>query len=1053
MQTQADPELLYRIFRYSYSSVDAERRQAEQWLQEARGSPGLASALLQLALCGGAESAIRQAAAIQLKNEVSRQWAAAGDASVAAAAQERSAVREQLIDGLAASLAAGTSGGSPAVAAQLLECFRVVASFDFPSAWPGLVDRLVSALRSDDNAQTRCALLLLRKLFKQLESRPASRREDMDTLCERTLPTMQTLAPALAGVAAQGGPHSADAFFLLRVLLKCFYSAIYMAVGASAQRDIDAWMATAFRVVEIPLGAAPSSAADLAAREAAPEARCRKWAFRILFRFSHRHGSPRRCVNGAEAFARAWAAAYEGRLAEVALREACARARGTWSPRLSLAPALLCLAGAAARDEAYARLRGPALAELLEHGIFPCVRFGERDLALWREDPEELVRELFNGAGEALSEPRAAAVELTERLLRHRKADVIAPLLQFCDRHLEALAQNPGDMELCASADGALLLLGSVGDELVELDPTQADSAGSRKKKKAPAKPKADVVAGSFSVEDFLARHVRPLLASPVAFLRLRACWVCERLAGKARRLGPPGAAAATCSECLQLLADAELPVRVVAASCLQAFLLREGDEEVRKVVAQNLAELLERLLRVLTEVPGEDVAEALEVLVESFPDEIVPFAAQLVGQLAGQFCQMAAAEAADDNRAGVVESAALGSATTILSVLRACAGTKDSSDTSEWQRRASLFGTLADTLLPLVLRILQPDGVDFIEAGLEMLGYLTAFCPSPLPAPLWVPFTRMYLAVCGAPPALAASLPPAQREPWAPDFMPCLLPPLVNFIACGPPQALHGGRWEEGGLSYLEMVFGIFSKVIQSPGIGAEAESNAAARLAAALFEHSEAPALDAWLPRYFDELRRRLASAETARFWRGLLQGLAAMLWYNADLFLQCAESSGCTLQVFEFWIRHASGASRSLAASKQLLLSELRLVQLACVPQPRLPAAVAQGLNHVVRLLAAQTKDVLRLRREKERAETGDESGGEEDDEEEDDDDAADDFAGARMSPLDRLDELALLGRTLQEAPSAVQQQVDAWLNGELALWIKELAAEASRVKPSA
>lgn len=303
---QVGAEALYNVFRHSYSNSDEERRQAEAHIAAAAGSAGFLAALLQISVEPQAELPIRQAAAIQLKNQVRRSWATCDGPRYAEA--EKAAIRGGLIDAIAGAFAA------TGVRVQLLESFRLAAIHDYPGQWPGLQERLLAGLRSDDTVQTYCALLALRKLFKQLQMRPAERRGDLDHLCTNTLPVLRTLGPALLRMGAQPGPHCMEALEMLKVVLKCYYSATYRALGEHVQQDIDAWMQLLLGVAELklPLAQLP---ADAEGRENSPYAKCRKWVFHIFFRFTLRHGIPRdggrwRGADGAEEFAHSWSAKY-----------------------------------------------------------------------------------------------------------------------------------------------------------------------------------------------------------------------------------------------------------------------------------------------------------------------------------------------------------------------------------------------------------------------------------------------------------------------------------------------------------------------------------------------------------------------------------------------------------------------------------------------------------------------------------------------------------------------------------------------------------------------
>ncbi|CAE7465345.1 SAD2, partial [Symbiodinium sp. CCMP2456] len=157
--------------------------------------------------------------------------------------------------------------------------------------------------------------------------------------------------------------------------------------------------------------------------------------------------------------------------------------------------------------------------ELLQFGIFPQIRFGDVEMQLWQLDPEELLRELLSDC-DSDSRPHQAAMELVEKLLLYRHKEVLLPLLQFSQLHLEAADQS--DLAH-ANKEGALVLLGLMADHLVDLDPTQLPEGGEGKKQKKKGRNRPSQ---TVSIEELLARFVLPALASSAAFVRLRALWV-----------------------------------------------------------------------------------------------------------------------------------------------------------------------------------------------------------------------------------------------------------------------------------------------------------------------------------------------------------------------------------------------------------------------------------------------------------------------------------------------------------------------------------------------
>merc|ERR1719203_1239292 len=98
------------------------------------------------------------------------------------------------------------------------------------------------------------------------------------------------------------------------------------------------------------------------------------------------------------------------------------------------------------------------------------------------------------------------------------------------------------------------------------------------------------------------------------------------------------------------------------------------------------------------------------------------------------------------------------------------------------------------------------------------------------------------YKAVCGGS-TPSMPLPTVIQAGWAPDFMKELLPPLQNYIARGPVEAFFSGAWAEGGMTYPDMIFGMFKKVVHQTGIGSEPDCAAAVQLGACIFQSCSAP------------------------------------------------------------------------------------------------------------------------------------------------------------------------------------------------------------------
>lgn len=1042
---QIGVEQLYNAFRYTYSPVEGERRQAEQCLQAAEKTSGYLQSLLRIAVEHQVEVPIRQAAVIQLKNQVRQRWVR--DDGFAAA--DKDSLRGGLVQAM-------ENCGHPGVRKQLEECVRLVAREDFPEHWQGLLVQVCSGLASGSPVRTYCSLLVLRKVTKKYMHRYTDEHDaELEGVVTQTFPSLLTIGVELLGVASQPGPRQIEAFEMLKNIMKSFHSATNIRLGRHVQDNVKAWMDLVLATSRSTMPAELLQA-SVDEQENSPFAKCQKWVFQILYRWISRHGNTKRANDDMEAFADAWSKAYGATVTKTCL-EVLGVAQGrTCVPRRTQNLALSCLAAANSLGGAYTELKGH-LHDLLQGVVFPLLCFGAEDLRIWQEDPEETIRRMFD-VHDMLVDPRKAALEFARELVDKRK-DTLVPLLQFVQQHFDAHAQNPNDPSFCSRKDGALHLLGAIAERLVSNDPAQQ---GKAKKK---------VKAGSVNVEELLKKYVLPDMCSSVAFLRLRACWVYEQFIEEANmRFMEPASAASCCRQCMSLVSDSELPVRVYAGTVLRCFLDRNINDALIAVVVENVAGLLDRMLKMMTEIQCEELGATLECLVRNFPQQIAPFASQLVAQLSSQFLQAFAAPADDDDACG----AAAGTMATLVSLCRSCVGEVPKTE-EDRLRVAKIVGGLVEPLVPLFEKAIHPDGIDFYEEILELLACITSFGPKPFHPRIYCLMPRLYQSICGGATA-SMPLPSSLAQGWAIDMLECLVCPVANFIALGPPEAFMAGVWAETGMTYPDMVFGIVQKALQQSGaIDIESEVCCVGRLVAAFFENVKAPLADMWLPRYFEICWGRMGSSQTEELRGALLQGLASMLWYNADLFLRCTEEKGCTSQVFEVWVKYMSSV-RSIDGKKIQLLGFLRLLQMT--NSQSLPATLTPGLPTLVKCLATLTSEIAKLRTEPSgvghrRSQDSDEDIEDEDDDDDafgcrddedavnpgasklknilakingadgdDDESVSDDFDEAEdvqsiartYSAVDNVDEFKLLLETLQQAPAPMQQQVEAWLGSE-------------------
>ena len=146
----------------SLSAAHDARAAATARLEELECASGYARSLLDVVADTAAPAPLRLAAATALRRTLARGWA---DGS-RPAEEERPAVREALLATLL-----GPAARDTRLRALLLECFRVVLSVDYPTAWPAVVPTLRGHLDASmgDPARLACVLGAVHVLCKKYQ--------------------------------------------------------------------------------------------------------------------------------------------------------------------------------------------------------------------------------------------------------------------------------------------------------------------------------------------------------------------------------------------------------------------------------------------------------------------------------------------------------------------------------------------------------------------------------------------------------------------------------------------------------------------------------------------------------------------------------------------------------------------------------------------------------------------------------------------------------------------------------------------------------------------
>ena len=703
-----DPDPVAQALAATLSNIAAERNAAESVLAHLATQDEHAAHLVQLAATS--DPVVAPAAALRLKNlmRASRVSPTLSDAA-------RARVRENVLPALA--VVRGTN-----VEGVLAETTRWLVLLDFPAKWPTLLPAVRDYLSSGDAARVHSALIVLRQLVKcyEFKSRDPAKlltsdpndaglshpREPLDSIASALFPTLLALYIHLDQIVLSQpyeNPDRRNACLAQRLIVKIFWSCTQFILPPCLAEPgvLDQWMSHFFATIRRPCKHPYVDDPNDVAHE--PEWKTYKWIAHVITRFLKRYGSPKK-VPIDEPWAKKVAEAFKEQHAEkattVMLEVLSSETNGKQLSRRVAHLALDFIEEAIETAALWAVVR-PHVDTLLARVVFPYLCFTEADEEIWIGDPSEYVRKQYDFT-EDFTSPRMAASNLLSKMADLRSKSTVLPFLQYLlqsvlDPYLSAQPGSPQRISYARQKVGAFASLAAVKGKLMS---------------------KQDL---SDSFLKVLKSHVEPDLRSEFGFLRSESAWLLGQVASCGWERFSKELGEVALRGCVTLLQDNELPVQAAAAGALQFLMEQDGPAELVRSVAPQL---LERLLHLMDNMSDGylSLLPALDKLVVRYPDEIMPLAFPLVQRLMAAFRHSAQGilNDGDDEDDDLAFTAA--QVLHLVSSIITSIGEWEKPSKSE---KNGLFLSIEKELQPLLSSMFDESHQVFVEELLDVLGIL----------------------------------------------------------------------------------------------------------------------------------------------------------------------------------------------------------------------------------------------------------------------------------------------------------------------------------------
>lgn len=662
----------------------ALQKEAEENLDQMHKIFGFSPLLLQIVMSPEIQMPVRQAGSIYLKNMCTKWWKRdpndEGTSGIFFIHEnDKTSIREHIVEAIIHS--------PDVIRRQLNVIVYQIVKEDFPERWPGVIDKIVNNLASDQNTWMG-ALQTLYQLTKNYEYKKA---EDRGPL----LDAMKIFLPALTQLFQHIlDDSSAHSVLLKKQCLKIIFALTQFSLPLSLfdEQTLDAWMKFIHHVIE-KSPPEETLSVDESERPELPWWKAKKWALHILMRIFERYGSPgtvtKEYTQFSEFFLRRYAVGATHALLKVLDEK---RQQHYVSPRV-LQLVLHFLEQGVSHAQTWKVMKG-VYEELLKDIIFPLMCFNDEDGELWEDDPYEYVRVKFNAFEDFLS-PSSAAQCFLQAACSKRK-QVIQKTMAFCH---SILVQN-GAQTNPRQKDGILHIIGSLSSTLLK-----------RKMFKN-------------QLEPMLVGHVYPEFKSSHGFMRARAVWVVQNLS-ELKFKNAANLYVASDAVIEMLNGDPDPPVRIGAAFALQSLLYDQ--DQVEKRCLPHLGAIIQSSLKLVHDTENEDMTTVVQKIICLYNEKVIPYAVEITQALAMTFLKLLSADEEngqadneEDETADNRTITAMGVLNTIETVL----------DTMEEQR--DITKQLEGIVAPVVGHILKNRVLDYYEEILSLMYSLTCQAISP---------------------------------------------------------------------------------------------------------------------------------------------------------------------------------------------------------------------------------------------------------------------------------------------------------------------------------
>lgn len=192
------------------------RMQAELQLKEAEKAPGFINSCLDIVVEPRVSDQVKSAAAIYLKNRISKGWAPLSTTDAKIDNDEKPVFRDRLVPALVQS--------SPSSRQVLVKILNIIVSRDFPKQWPNLLEVTLNLFQTNNVDSIRVGLTCLLEISKCYRWTTGEDRKGLDHVIETSFAGVLEIGNSLVNETSLAAGE------MLRDVLKIYKCATYVSI-------------------------------------------------------------------------------------------------------------------------------------------------------------------------------------------------------------------------------------------------------------------------------------------------------------------------------------------------------------------------------------------------------------------------------------------------------------------------------------------------------------------------------------------------------------------------------------------------------------------------------------------------------------------------------------------------------------------------------------------------------------------------------------------------------------------------------------------------------